>query len=170
MDVNMDRLNPFMGKMVTEVGAAMNASLILTGRQPRPLQGARRKGPMKPAELAQATGTTERYVREWLSAQAASGYVEYDATSRKFSMLPEQAMVLADEDSPVFLGAVGNVIAATFLDEPKIYGRIQDRQGRRLESSAASACSAAPRVSSAPATSIIWCRNGCPRSTAWSTS
>ena len=59
-------------------------------------------------------------MREWLSAQAASGYVEYDATSAKFSMLPEQAMAFADEDSPVFMGAIGDLVAATFLDEPKI--------------------------------------------------
>ncbi len=75
---------------------------------------------MNSAELVSATGTAERYVREWLASQAASGYVEYDAASGKFSMLPEQAMALADQDSLVFLGAVGNVIAAAFLDEPKI--------------------------------------------------
>ena len=62
---------------------------------------------MTPAELATKTGTTERYVREWLAAQAASGYVEYHAKTEKFSMLPEQAMALANEDSPVFLGAFG---------------------------------------------------------------
>jgi hypothetical protein len=59
-------------------------------------------------------------VREWLAAQAAAGYVDYDSSSAKFSMSPEQAMVFADEESPVFMGAVGDLVAATILDEPKI--------------------------------------------------
>jgi SAM-dependent methyltransferase len=75
---------------------------------------------MNSADLAQATGTAERYVREWLATQAASGYVDYDAETKTFSMQPEQALALANEDSPVFMGAIGNLVAATFLDEPKI--------------------------------------------------
>jgi SAM-dependent methyltransferase len=120
MEVDTDRLNSFMGKMIGDIGAAMNASLMLLGDRLGLYKALAEKGPMNSAELAKATGTAERYVREWLSAQAASGYVEYDTKSKKFSMLPEQAMALADEDSPVFLGAVGNLVAATFLDEPKI--------------------------------------------------
>ena len=119
MDVNMDRLNEFMGKMVGDIGAAANTALIRTGDR-LGLYKALAKKPMTPAELAQATGTTERYVREWLSAQAASGYVEYDATTKKFSMQPEQTMVFADDDSPVFMGAIGDLMAAIMLDEPKI--------------------------------------------------
>lgn len=128
MEVNADRLNAFMGKMITEIGAAMNASLVLLGDK-LGLYRALAKGPMNPAELASATGTKERYIREWLASQAASGYVEYDSASGKFSMLPEQAMALADEDSPVFLGAVGNVIAAAFLDEPKITDAFKSGKG-----------------------------------------
>lgn len=129
MEVNSDRLNAFMGKMITEVGAAMNASLILLGDKLGLYRALAAKGPMNPAELASVTGTKERYVREWLASQAASGYVEYDSASGKFSMLPEQAMALADEDSPVFLGAVGNVIAAAFLDEPKIADAFKSGKG-----------------------------------------
>jgi SAM-dependent methyltransferase len=119
-DVNPDKLNSFIGRMLGDVGAAMNASLMLIGDKLGLYKTLAEKGPMKSSELAQATGTAERYVREWLAAQAASGYVEYDAASGKFSMQPEQALALADEDSPVFMGAVGNLVAATFLDEPKI--------------------------------------------------
>jgi SAM-dependent methyltransferase len=129
MEVNSDRLNAFMGKMITEVGAAMNASLVLLGDKLGLYRALAATGPMNSAELAKATGTTERYVREWLSSQAASGYVEYDSASGKFSMLPEQAMALADENSPVFLGAVGNVIAAAFLDEPKITDAFKSGKG-----------------------------------------
>ena len=120
MDVNEDRLNSFMGKMIGDVGAAMSASLVLLGDKLGLYKALAKGGPMDPATLAQATGTSERYIREWLSAQAASGYVEYDSATGKFSMLPEQILALADEDSPVFLGAVGSLVSATFLDEPKI--------------------------------------------------
>ncbi|MCP3471834.1 methyltransferase domain-containing protein [Bradyrhizobium sp. CCGUVB1N3] len=128
MEVNSDKLNAFMGKMITEVGAAMNASLVLLGDK-LGLYRALAKAPMNSAELASATGTKERYIREWLASQAASGYVEYDSASGKFSMLPEQAMALADEESPVFLGAVGNVIAAAFLDEPKVTDAFKTGKG-----------------------------------------
>ncbi|WP_298874539.1 class I SAM-dependent methyltransferase [uncultured Bradyrhizobium sp.] len=120
MEVNEDRLNSFMGKMIGDVGAAMSASLMLLGDKLGLYKALAKGGPMDPATLAQTTGTSERYIREWLSAQAASGYVEYDSATGKFSMLPEQIMALADEDSPVFLGAVGSLVSATFLDEPKI--------------------------------------------------
>ncbi|MGY4373656.1 fructose-specific phosphotransferase system IIC component [Bradyrhizobium sp. i1.3.6] len=91
MEVDSDRLNAFMGKMITEVGAAMNASLVLLGDKLGLYRALAAKGPMSSAELASATGTNERYVREWLASQAASGYVEYDSASGKFSMLPEQS-------------------------------------------------------------------------------
>src|SRR5476651_770901 len=103
MDVNPDRLNTFIGKMLGDVGAAMNASLMLIGDKLGLYRTLATKGPLTSAELAQATNTGERYVREWLSAQAASGYVDYDAVSGKFSMAPEQALVFGDEDSPVFM-------------------------------------------------------------------
>ncbi|WP_430648658.1 class I SAM-dependent methyltransferase, partial [Bradyrhizobium manausense] len=129
MEVNSDKLNAFMGKMVTEMGAAMNASLVLLGDKLGLYRTLAAKGPMSSTELASATGTAERYVREWLSSQAASGYIEYDSASRKFSMLPEQAMALADQDSPVFLGAFPNVVASTFLDEPKITDAFKSGKG-----------------------------------------
>jgi SAM-dependent methyltransferase len=120
MDVNPDKLNSFIGKMVGDIGTAMNASLMLIGDKLGLYKTLAARGPMSSSELAQATGTNERYVREWLAAQAASGYVEYDAATKKFSMEPEQAIALADEDSEFFMGAVGDLIEATFLDEPKI--------------------------------------------------
>ena len=73
MEVNEDRLNAFMGKMLGDVGAAMNASLMLVGDKLGLYRALASNGPMDPASLARTTGTTERYIREWLSAQAASG-------------------------------------------------------------------------------------------------
>jgi SAM-dependent methyltransferase len=129
MDVNRDTLNAFMGKMLGEFGAALNTSLILIGDKLGLYKTLAAKGPLSSAELAQATKTSERYVREWLAAQAASGYVEYDAASGKFSMQPEQILALADEDSPYFMGAIGNLVAATFLDEPKIFEAFKTGNG-----------------------------------------
>ena len=120
MEIDTDKLNAFMGKMLVDVGAAIGASLMLIGDKLGLYKALARGGPMTSAELANATSTTERYVREWLAAQAAAGYVDYDSSSAKFSMSPEQAMVFADEESPVFMGAVGDLVAATILDEPKI--------------------------------------------------
>ena len=120
MEIDTDKLNAFMGKMLVDVGAAMSASLMLIGDKLGLYKALARGGPMSSAELAKATSMTERYVREWLAAQAAAGYVDYDSSSAKFSMSPEQAMVFADEESPVFMGAVGDLVAATILDEPKI--------------------------------------------------
>ncbi len=129
MEVDTDKLNAFMGKMVGDLGAALNASLILVGDKLGLYKTLAEKGPMNSAELAQTTGTAERYVREWLATQAASGYVDYDAETRKFSMQPEQALALANEDSPVFMGAVGNLVAATFLDEPKVSEAFKSGRG-----------------------------------------
>ena len=69
--MDMEKLQAFMGKMVGDVGAAMNTSLMLLGDKLGLYKTLAAKGPMNSSELAQATGTTERYVREWLSAQAA---------------------------------------------------------------------------------------------------
>jgi SAM-dependent methyltransferase len=106
--------------MLVDVGAAMNASLLLVGDRLGLYKALAQDGPMTSTELARKTDTAERYVREWLAAQAASGYVDYDAAAGKFSMQPEQAAVFADEESPVFLAAAGDVVAATIRDEPRI--------------------------------------------------
>jgi len=75
---------------------------------------------LTPAELASKTGTVERYVREWASAQAAAGYINYDAGSERFSISPEQAIVLADENGPAFFPAMYEIAAAAVRDEPKV--------------------------------------------------
>jgi hypothetical protein len=84
MDVNPDKLNAFMGKMVGDMGAAANAALIKVGDRLGLYKMLAAKGPMTPAELAKASGTTERCIREWLSAQAAAGYIDYDAATGNF--------------------------------------------------------------------------------------
>ena len=120
MQIDPDKLNAFMGKMLGDLGAAVNAPLIRLGDSLGLYKAMAAGGPMTSSELAQRTGTTERYVREWLAAQAASGYVEYDAAAGRFTLPPEQAAVFADEDSPVFLAGVGDVIAAMVDVGPKV--------------------------------------------------
>src|SRR5580693_9152717 len=97
------KLHEFVMKAVGEMGAAMNAALILIGDRLGLYKAMAGAGPMTSAEIATKTGTTERYVREWLAAQAAGGFISYDAATSRFTLPPEQALALADESSPVFL-------------------------------------------------------------------
>ena len=118
--VNEAKLHEFVMKAVGEMGAAMNAALIIIGDKLGLYKAMAGAGPMTSAELATRTKTTERYVREWLSAQAAGGFVTYDAASEKFTLPPEQTMALADEQSPVFLPGFFEIVAACIKDEPKV--------------------------------------------------
>jgi SAM-dependent methyltransferase len=109
MAINEERLNAFLGKAVTDLGAAISAVLILLGDE-LGLYRALHEGPLTPAELAARTGTHERYIREWLANQAAGGYVQYDAAGGKYSLSEEQALCLANPNGPVDLpGAYGVV-------------------------------------------------------------
>src|SRR5688500_7164358 len=103
--VDMDRFQDFMGKMVGDLGVAMNAALVRIGDKLGLYKGLAAGGAQTPAELAKRTGTTERYVREWLNAQAGCGYGTYDAKTKTFSLTPEQALAFAGEDGPDVAGA-----------------------------------------------------------------
>lgn len=94
------KLNALLGTMVSELGAAATGALVVIGDRLGLYRVLAELGPMSAAELAARTDATERYVREWLANQAASGYVDYDARSERFSMSAEQAAVFADPDSP----------------------------------------------------------------------
>jgi SAM-dependent methyltransferase len=118
--INEAKLHDFVMKAVGEMGAAMNAALIIVGDKLGLYKAMAGAGPMTSAELAQKSKTAERYVREWLSAQAAGGFVTYDASTGKFTLPNEQAMALADEQSPVFLPGFFQMLGACFVDEPKI--------------------------------------------------
>jgi SAM-dependent methyltransferase len=109
-----------MGQAMGEIGGAMNAALVMVGDKLGLYKAMAEAGPMTSAELAKKTGTMERYVREWLSAQAAGGFVTYDATTERFTLPNEQAFALAVEDSPVYLPGAYQVIASVIKDEPRI--------------------------------------------------
>ncbi|MFC4765130.1 class I SAM-dependent methyltransferase [Dyella koreensis] len=102
MALDMNKLNDFVGKFVQDFGASLHAGTVVIGES-LGLYKALAEHPMTPAELASKTQTDERYVREWLSAQAASGYAMYDPATQQFSLSEEQAFALADENSPAYL-------------------------------------------------------------------
>jgi SAM-dependent methyltransferase len=127
--IDEGRLERFLGQAVTDMGAALNGALVLIGGELglwRSLAGA---GPLSTGEIAERSGVAERYVREWCSAQAASGYLEYDADDETFMLPPEQAMAFADEDSPVYLLGGYHVISSVFKDRPEIAERIRTGRG-----------------------------------------
>jgi 2-polyprenyl-3-methyl-5-hydroxy-6-metoxy-1,4-benzoquinol methylase len=113
MAIDESKLNEFLGKAVSDLGAAMSATLVLVGDR-LGLYKALAQGALTSVELAQRTGANERYVREWLGNQGASGYIQYDAANGKWSMTPEQALCLADPNGPVDLPGAYNIVEATF--------------------------------------------------------
>jgi len=118
--VNEGKLHEFMMKAVGEMGAAMNAALILVGDKLGIYKAMAGSGPMASEEIAAKTKTHERYVREWLAAQSAGGFITYDATTKRYTLPPEQALALADETSPVFLPGFFEIVSACIKDEPKV--------------------------------------------------
>jgi len=114
------KVGEFVGRVVGELGATLNAALVVIGDELglyKALDGA---GPVTPGELAERTGTSERYVREWLNAQAAGGYVTYHAEAGRYSLTPEQAFALADPDSPAYLPGAFQLVTSAVKSEPRI--------------------------------------------------
>src|ERR687893_1928897 len=99
-DIDEAKLEAFIGLAATEVGAALNTALVTLGDELGLYRAMADGQPVSPAELAARTGTQERYVREWLNTQAASGFVVYDAEAGAFVLPPEHALVLADDSGP----------------------------------------------------------------------
>ncbi|MGC1406178.1 MAG: class I SAM-dependent methyltransferase [Candidatus Dormiibacterota bacterium] len=127
--VDQDKLMAFMGQVVGELGAAVNAGLIVIGDRLGLYRALAQAGPLSTAELAAATATSERYVREWLNAQAAGGYVDYDAGSQRYSLNPEQALALADESSPAFVGGAFQLALGVLKATPAIESAFRSGDG-----------------------------------------
>ena len=128
MQVDQKRLEEFMNRAVGDLGAAASATLVLIGDR-LGLYKALARGPATPAELAKRTGTAERYIREWLGNQAASGYVTFDGPSGRYSLSAEQAMALAEEDSPVFLPGAFQILQAMWKAEGRIESNFRSGEG-----------------------------------------
>lgn len=110
------KLQAFVGQAVVDMGAAISGLLLHIGDRLGLYKAMAGAGPITSETLAERTGTAERYVREWLANQAAGGYVVYDPTEGTFELPAEHAMVVADEESPVFLGGAFETIASCYAD------------------------------------------------------
>src|SRR6516225_12457640 len=120
MPIDEQKMHAFLGQAVGDIGAAMSDLLALIGDKLGLYKAMAGAGPLSVAELARKTGTMERYIREWLGNQAAGGYVVYDARTDRYTLPPEQATALADENSPFFVGGAWEGVAAVFKAEPRI--------------------------------------------------
>jgi SAM-dependent methyltransferase len=120
VELDEQKLMDFVFKAVDEVGATLNAALVVMGDKLGLYRALAGSGPLTPAELAERTETTERYVREWLGAQAAGGYVTYDAETGRYALPPEQAVALTDDSSPAYLPGFFQIALGSVLDSPRI--------------------------------------------------
>src|SRR5712675_277335 len=129
MAIDEAKLQQLLGKMLGEVGAAMGIGLVLLGDKFGLYKALAASGPLSSAELASRTGTAARYVSEWAAAQAASGYINFDSATERFSISPEQALVLADENGPAFFPAMFEIAAAAARDLRKIEAAFRTGEG-----------------------------------------
>jgi SAM-dependent methyltransferase len=118
--VDDGKLEQFVFRAVDEVGATLNAALVVMGDRLGLYRGMAGAGALTPGELAGRTGTAERYVREWLNAQAAGGYVDYHPAEGAYSLPPEHAVAFCDEDSGAYLPGLFQNALGSVLDSPRI--------------------------------------------------
>ena len=117
--IDMNKLNAFIGQFVTDLGAAVHTGMVVIGER-LGLYKTLAADPLTSSQLAARTKTDERYVREWLSSQAAGGYVTYDPKTDKFSLSEEQAFTLANEDSPAYLPGAFELALGSLQAVPRI--------------------------------------------------
>ena len=127
--LDAEKLQAFVFRAVDEVGATLNAALVVMGDKLGLYGALAGAGPLTPADLAARTGTAERYIREWLNAQAAGGYVDYDPGNGCYTLPPEQAMALTDESSPAYLPGFFQLALGSVLDSPRITEAARSGEG-----------------------------------------
>ena len=128
VQVNEERLHAFLGKAVGDLGAAVSGVLVSIGDE-LGFYKALAAEPLTASELASRTGTHERYVREWLSNQAAGGYVEYDPMTQQFSLSPEQALCLADPNGPADVSGAYSIVRDLFHVRDRALENFRTGQG-----------------------------------------
>ena len=119
MKLDERKLNEFVEKAVTDLAAGYGGVMTVLGHKLGLYRAMAHAGPLDSSEIAKRSGCAERYVREWLNSQAAAGYLAYRATSATYELTPEQSLVLAEDDSPVFMPPAWEVPASMFFDEEK---------------------------------------------------
>jgi SAM-dependent methyltransferase len=127
--INQAKLDSFLGRAIADLSAGYGGVMVSLGSKLGLYKAMAGAGPLSARELAARAGCAERYVREWLNAQVAGGYLEYHAVSGTYELSPEQAMVLADEDSPVFLPNAWEVPASMWFDEDKAIEAFRSGKG-----------------------------------------
>jgi SAM-dependent methyltransferase len=127
--VDEAKLNAFIGKILGDLGGALSVPLVRMGDKLGLYKALKEQGPMTSTELATKTNVAERYAREWLSHQAASGYLEYEPSTGKFTLPPEQAMVFADTDSPVYLQGGFELAAVMLENQPLVEPAFRSGKG-----------------------------------------
>ena len=129
MAIDQGKLEEFLASFTEDVAAAQSAVCAYVGDILGLYTAMAGAGPLTPDELARRTDTHERYVREWLSNQAAGGYVVYDPEAGTFTLPPEQASVLADPDSPTYLPGAFEVTAATWASADRVVDAFRTGEG-----------------------------------------
>jgi SAM-dependent methyltransferase len=129
MALDHAKLMEFVGKALGDIGGALTAGLVVIGDKLGLYRALAAEGPLTSAELADRTGTAERYVREWLAAQAASGYVEYDAATGRYAMNDEQREALTNEQSPAFVLGGFQGMTAALKSTPKLLDAFRTGRG-----------------------------------------
>ena len=128
-EIDEGKLEAFMGQAVTDVGAVISAPLVILGEKLGLYKAMAGAGPLTSQEVAKRSGTAERYVREWLRNQAAGGYVTYEPDSDRYTLPDEQALALADEESPFYILGIYDSIASLYADEDKILEAFRSGEG-----------------------------------------
>lgn len=128
-DVNAGKLEELQGKVMTDVAGSLGLLLAYIGDQMDLYSALAEISPTTSLGLAENTGINERYLREWLSANAAGGYIEYDPASNQFSMTPEQVVIFASEGHPACMQGFFQSVMSVFNDEPKLTSVFRSGQG-----------------------------------------
>jgi hypothetical protein len=127
--IDPTKLEAFVTRAIGDLSVGYTGVMVSLGTKLGLYKAMAGAGPLSAREVAQRAGCAERYVREWLNAQAAGGYVGYHAISDTYELSPEQAMVLADEDSPYYVPPAWNVPAAMWADEDKSLAAFRTGRG-----------------------------------------
>lgn len=129
MSIDEARVEEFVATVIQDVGATVSGGLALLGHRLGLYRAMAAAGPVTAGELAERTGTHERYVREWLANQAAGGYVDYDAAGDRFMLPAEHALVLVAEDSPVHLAPAWEQVGAVWSLLPRLESAFRSGAG-----------------------------------------
>ncbi|WP_076998209.1 class I SAM-dependent methyltransferase [Variovorax sp. KK3] len=129
MQIDDNKLNALLERMVGEFGALASAPLVMLGDRLGLYKAMAGTGPVTVDQFSERTGLRLRYAQEWLNAQAASGFVDYDPGAQTFTLSPEAALVLADDTSPAFMVGGFEVLSSLYIDLDKVQKAFRDGTG-----------------------------------------